>query len=377
MLSDMVRRGIGVPKDVVLADQLREKGCAHGAYVCPEDMQKAAEARAKAAPVRAAASAAPAAAAPRPAMPAPFAIARARLGVDTVDSVERDIRARGGSPLFGGSGIGKFRFSALSGDYRDGGPDITAVNYDFDAAGASGRLIAVTIVRRRSVNVTPAPYAGLVEERKAAIAKEVGPLRQTSPTEFTAAGVGVQVTLTINPGTGFLVPSLQTGGELNVGTGTGRCERLSRGIVQCCEPNPVPFIREKPLVDTNERRSHHRRRRTRPSYSVMASVADHDFSGAEMTKRFLAGVVVFGVLLAVGSLQAHHSLAGVYDLNKVERATGVVQKFAFTNPHGALHIAIKNAQGEAKVWQLTTGSANVLVNAGLSATGPNRIKVGR
>ena len=37
-----------------------------------------------------------------------------------------------------------------------------------------------------------------------------------------------------------------------------------------------------------------------------------------------------------------------YDLKKVERATGVVQKFAFTNPHGALHIAIKNAQGEAK-----------------------------
>jgi len=108
----------------------------------------------------------------------------------------------------------------------------------------------------------------------------------------------------------------------------------------------------------------------------MASRADHDFSGAEMTKQIFASVVLLGVLLAVGSLQAHHSLAGVYDLTKVERATGVVQKFAFTSPHGALHIAIKNAQGEVKVWQLTTGSANVLVNAGLSATGPNRIKSG-
>jgi hypothetical protein len=86
-------------------------------------------------------------------------------------------------------------------------------------------------------------------------------------------------------------------------------------------------------------------------------------------------VVVLG-LIAASSVLAHHSLAGVYDLNKVERATGVVQKFAFTNPHGALHIAIKNPQGEAKVWQLTTGSANVLVNAGLSATGPKRIKAG-
>ena len=86
-------------------------------------------------------------------------------------------------------------------------------------------------------------------------------------------------------------------------------------------------------------------------------------------------VVVLG-LFAASSLLAHHSLAGVYDLKKTERATGVVQKFAFTNPHGALHISIKNPQGEAKVWQLTTGSANVLTNAGVSATGPNRVKQG-
>jgi hypothetical protein len=95
-----------------------------------------------------------------------------------------------------------------------------------------------------------------------------------------------------------------------------------------------------------------------------------------MTKRFLAGAVIGVALLAASTLQAHHSLAGVYDLKKIERATGVVQKFAFTNPHGALHIAIKNAQGEVKVWQLTTGSANVLTNAGVSATGPNRVKSG-
>jgi hypothetical protein len=95
-----------------------------------------------------------------------------------------------------------------------------------------------------------------------------------------------------------------------------------------------------------------------------------------MTKRFWACVVVCAALLTAGSLQAHHSLAGVYDLKKVERATGVVQKFAFTNPHGALHISIKNAKGEAKVWHLTTGSANVLTNLGVSATGPNRVKSG-
>jgi hypothetical protein len=94
-----------------------------------------------------------------------------------------------------------------------------------------------------------------------------------------------------------------------------------------------------------------------------------------MNKRTLIAVVLLG-LIAVSPLLAHHSLAGVYDLNRTERATGIVQKFAFTNPHGALHIAIKDKQGEPKVWQLTTGSANVLTNAGVSATGPNRVKQG-
>ena len=80
--------------------------------------------------------------------------------------------------------------------------------------------------------------------------------------------------------------------------------------------------------------------------------------------------------LAASSLQAHHSLAGTYNLNKTERATGVIQKVAFTNPHGALTIEIKDEKGVAKSWILTTGSINVLTNAGISATGPNRLKAG-
>ena len=94
-----------------------------------------------------------------------------------------------------------------------------------------------------------------------------------------------------------------------------------------------------------------------------------------MNKRTFVAVALLA-LIAAAPVVAHHSLAGVYDLNKTERATGVVQKFAFTNPHGALHIAIKDKQGVEKVWQLTTGSANVLTNAGVTATGPNRVKNG-
>jgi hypothetical protein len=95
-----------------------------------------------------------------------------------------------------------------------------------------------------------------------------------------------------------------------------------------------------------------------------------------MTKRALVCVALLGCLMASLSLQAHHSLAGTYDIKTTNRATGTVQKIAFTNPHGALTIEVKDADGKAKTWILTTGSSNVLTSAGITATGPDRLKQG-
>ena len=94
-----------------------------------------------------------------------------------------------------------------------------------------------------------------------------------------------------------------------------------------------------------------------------------------MIKRTLVCLMLCG-LMTTGLLTAHHSLAGTYDIRKTERATGTVQKVAFTNPHGALTVEIKSADGVAKSWILTTGSSNVLTNAGITATGPDRLKQG-
>jgi len=94
-----------------------------------------------------------------------------------------------------------------------------------------------------------------------------------------------------------------------------------------------------------------------------------------MIKRTLVCLILCG-LVATGSLTAHHSLAGTYDIKTTNRATGLVVKVAFTNPHGALSVEIKDKEGVAKVWILTTGSSNVLTNAGVTATGPDRLKQG-
>ena len=128
-------------------------------------------------------------------------IAGVQLGVDTVASVERNIQARGGSPLTGGSGPAKYRVSTMSGDYQDAGFDPMAVNYDFDAAGPAGRLVAVTIVNH--ANTGPG-YETLLASRKAAAAAIAGPLQQKSATELVAAGPGCQLRLLPNADTWFI-----------------------------------------------------------------------------------------------------------------------------------------------------------------------------
>ena len=88
-----------------------------------------------------------------------------------------------------------------------------------------------------------------------------------------------------------------------------------------------------------------------------------------MIKRTLGSVVVCGWLLAGGALQAHHSLAAVYDIRGEGEVTGVLTKVAFTNPHGALTLAVENTDGSTTEWVMTTGSANVLANLGFGGSG--------
>lgn len=86
-----------------------------------------------------------------------------------------------------------------------------------------------------------------------------------------------------------------------------------------------------------------------------------------MNARTLGCVAVLGWLLTAGAVQAHHSLAATYDIRKESQLTGIVTKVAFTNPHGALSLEVRNADGTKTEWVLTTGSANVLAGLGFDS----------
>jgi Family of unknown function (DUF6152) len=94
-----------------------------------------------------------------------------------------------------------------------------------------------------------------------------------------------------------------------------------------------------------------------------------------MIARTFVGVVLCGWLVAGASLQAHHSLAGVYDMRKEGDLKGTFVSIKLTNPHGSLTLAVKNPDGTSTDWVMTTGSATTLADRGITKANTG-LKVG-
>jgi uncharacterized protein DUF6152 len=94
-----------------------------------------------------------------------------------------------------------------------------------------------------------------------------------------------------------------------------------------------------------------------------------------MIQRTLICLVLCGFMTA-GSLLAHHSLAGVYDMKKDMELSGAVESVKFVNPHGSLTVVVTNPDGSMTNWVLTLGSATGLAQRGIGTTGPNALHSG-
>jgi len=94
-----------------------------------------------------------------------------------------------------------------------------------------------------------------------------------------------------------------------------------------------------------------------------------------MTKWISGCVILCGFLIAGASVQAHHSLAGVYDLKKEAKVHGTFKAFKIVNPHSSMKLDVKNADGSVTEWSFTGGSATAVARLGLK-DGPNALRFG-
>ena len=79
----------------------------------------------------------------------------------------------------------------------------------------------------------------------------------------------------------------------------------------------------------------------------------------------LYGFLSAGMVITSGTLQAHHAVAGVYDLNKEVVLEGRLKKLNFTNPHASIELTVPNKDGTFTEWKLTTASITTLTREGI------------
>ena len=94
-----------------------------------------------------------------------------------------------------------------------------------------------------------------------------------------------------------------------------------------------------------------------------------------MTKWTLGCLVVCLSLVVSASVQAHHSLAGVYALGKEAKVSGAFKAFRLVNPHSAMKIDVKGKDGKTVEWTFLGGSVQAISRLGLKE-GPNALKPG-
>jgi hypothetical protein len=78
-----------------------------------------------------------------------------------------------------------------------------------------------------------------------------------------------------------------------------------------------------------------------------------------------AAVAIF--LLGVGT-SAHHSFAAEFDETKPVTLRGTLKSVELINPHGWIHIEVKNPDGGVTEWAIEAGAVNQILKAGLRKT---------
>ncbi len=95
-----------------------------------------------------------------------------------------------------------------------------------------------------------------------------------------------------------------------------------------------------------------------------------------MLKQTLGLVASAAWLIASGSSEAHHSVAGAYDLGKEAKISGEFSAFHLVNPHSSLKLQVKSPDGANTEWTFTGGSVQMLARYRIGKEGENALGPG-
>lgn len=84
-----------------------------------------------------------------------------------------------------------------------------------------------------------------------------------------------------------------------------------------------------------------------------------------MRTKFFLMLLAAGALFAVQPAQAHHAFAADYDVAKPLNLNGIVTKMDWENPHGYIHLDVKQPNGSVKHWTIETSAPSQLSRYGL------------
>ena len=76
---------------------------------------------------------------------------------------------------------------------------------------------------------------------------------------------------------------------------------------------------------------------------------------------------LLGSTVASRAVQAHHSIAGVYDTTREVTVEGVVTAFRFVNPHPFLMVDVKDGAQKIQQWRLEVDNRWELAAIGVTA----------
>ena len=83
----------------------------------------------------------------------------------------------------------------------------------------------------------------------------------------------------------------------------------------------------------------------------------------KLTAGALAGAMI--ALIATSS-DAHHAFSAEFDQNKPVELEGTVARVEWINPHGWIHVAVADDDGNETVWMVEMGSVGTLVRRGIT-----------